>query len=64
MSALRTILSAIAESMAPDGTMVKMRFRVTLDMLTTLAVTVLAIGLGIGYQVLGRRGARGSSRTD
>jgi hypothetical protein len=32
--------------------------RITLDMLVTLAVTVLAIGLTIGYQVLGRRFSR------
>jgi hypothetical protein len=54
MNALRTILSALGESMAPDGTMAKMRVRTTLDMLLTLAVTVLAVALTVGYQVFGR----------
>lgn len=54
MSALRTILSALAEGMTPDGTMVRMRFRTTLDMLVTLVVAALAVVLAIGYQVVGR----------
>jgi hypothetical protein len=54
MSALRTILSAFAESMTPSGTMVRMRFRTTLDMLVTLVVAALAVVLVIGYQVVGR----------
>jgi hypothetical protein len=54
MNALRTILSALGESMAPDGTMAKMRVRTTLDMLLTLAVTLLAVALTVGYQVFGR----------
>jgi len=53
MSALRTVFSALADSMTPDGTMARMRFRTTLDMLVTLVVTVLAIVLAIGYQVIG-----------
>jgi hypothetical protein len=54
MSAPRTILSAVTEAMTPDGTMAKMRFRTTLDMLVTLVVAALAVVLVIGYQVLGR----------
>jgi hypothetical protein len=54
MNALRTILSALGESIAPDGTMAKMRVRTTLDMLLTLAVTLLAVALTVGYQVFGR----------
>jgi len=63
MSALRTIFSAMADSMTPDGTMVRMRFRTTLDMLLTLVVTVLAVGLAVGYQVASRW-ARRSGASD
>ena len=58
MRALQTILAAVADAMTPDATLVRMRFRATLDMLLTLAVTVLAVALAIGYQVLGRIGRR------
>ena len=54
MTVLKAILAALGETMAPDGTMVKIRLRVTLDMLVTLMVTVLAVVLAVGYQVLGR----------
>jgi len=54
MRALRTVFSAVADSMTPDGTMARMRFRTTLDMLVTLVVTVLAVVLAVGYQVVGR----------
>lgn len=54
MNALRTVLSALGESMAPDGTMTKMRMRTTLDLLLTFAITVLAVALTVGYQVFGR----------
>ena len=63
MSALRTIFSAMADSMTPDGTMARMRFRTTLDMLVTLVVTVLAVGLAVGYQVA-TRWARRSGASD
>jgi hypothetical protein len=53
MSALRTVFSALAESMTPDGTMARMRFRTTVDMVVTLIVTVLAVVLAVGYQVIG-----------
>ncbi len=61
MSALRTIISAVADSMAPDGTLVRMRFRTTLDTLVTLAVAVLAVGLAVGYQLVGRWARRSGS---
>ncbi len=48
----------IADSIVPDGTITKTRARVTLDMLVTVAITILAIVLAIGYQALGRWGAR------
>jgi hypothetical protein len=54
MTALRTIVSAVLEAMAPDGTMTRMRFRTSLDMLLTLGITVLAMVLALGYQVVGR----------
>lgn len=54
MSALRTILSAVIESMTPGGPLMRMRFRTTLDMLVTLSVAVLAVVLTVGYQVVGR----------
>lgn len=44
--------------MTPDGTMVKNRARIRVDMLLTLAITILAIVLAVGYQVLGRLGPR------
>ena len=63
MSALRTIISAVAESMTPDGTLARIRLRTTLDVLVTLALAVLAIGLAVGYQLVGRWARRsGSSR--
>jgi hypothetical protein len=54
MHALRTVLSAVIESMTPGGPVTRMRWRTTLDMLVTLVVTVLAVVLTIGYQVVGR----------
>ena len=61
MSALRTIFSAVAEPMMPDTTMARMRFRTTLDVLLTLGVTALAVGLAVGYQVIGRWARRSGS---
>lgn len=63
MSALRAVLSAVVESMTPDATLTRMRFRTTLDMLVTLVVAVLAVVLTIGYQVVGRW-ARRADRLD
>ena len=54
MSALRTVFSALADSMTPDGTMTRMRLRTSIDMLVTLVVTVLAVVLAVGYQLIGR----------
>jgi hypothetical protein len=63
MSALRTIFSAMADSMTPDGMIARMRFRTTLDMLVTLVVTALAVALAVGYQAVGRW-ARRSGASD
>jgi hypothetical protein len=54
MRAARSALSAIAESLIPDGTLVRVRTRASLDTLTTLGVTLAAVVLAVGYQVLGR----------
>jgi hypothetical protein len=58
MSALRSILSGVGDAFTPDGTLIRVNLRITLDMLVTLAITLLAIGLTIGYQLLGRRVSR------
>lgn len=58
MSPVKHVAGAIAESMTPDATLLRVRFRISLDMLLTLALTIIAIGLAIGYQVMGRWGAR------
>lgn len=54
MTALRTLLSAFTETMAPDGRLVRLRFRATLDLLLTAGITILAVALAVGFQVLGR----------
>ena len=54
MTALRTLLMAISDAMAPDGRFLRMRFRTRLDMLVTAFVTLLAVVLAVGYQVIGR----------
>ena len=54
MTALRTILAALSEIFAPDGMILRMRFRTTLDMVVTTAITLLAVLLAVGYQVIGR----------
>jgi hypothetical protein len=38
----------------PLGSLWRLRARVTLDLLTTLAVTIVAIALAAGYQIVGR----------
>lgn len=58
MSAIIAIVGAIAETLTPDGTMVKVRARMTVDMLVTLLTALLAVVLVVGYQVLGRWGHR------
>ncbi len=58
MKVLRAILSGIGDAMTPDGTMVKNRMRIRLDTLLSLAATVVALALTVGYQVLSRWGYR------
>ena len=54
MSALRSLISAFADAMTPDGMILRMRFRTSIDLLVTTAITVLAVVLAVGYQVIGR----------
>lgn len=54
MTALRSLFSAITDGMTPDGMIIRMRFRTTLDMLLTTAITILAVVLAVGYPVIGR----------
>jgi hypothetical protein len=61
MRAFRTIIAAVADSMAPDGTLMRLRLRTTFDNLVTLLVAVLAIGLAVGYQLVGRWARRSDS---
>lgn len=58
MSAFRGVLMGIADSLTPDGTMTRNRARVTLDMVLTIVIALMAVALAIGYQVLGRWGPR------
>lgn len=58
MSALRGVLLGVRDSLVPDGTITRNRARVTLDMLLTLGIAILAIVLVVGYQALGRWGPR------
>ena len=59
MNAIGSLISAVFESFTPDGTMARMRFRATLDMVLTLGITLLAVALTVGYQVFGRWARRG-----
>lgn len=44
--------------MTPDPMMTRNRMSITLDRLVFIGVVLLAIGLAIGYQLLGRLGPR------
>ena len=52
MSFFKQLLGDFAGHVAPGGTLDRVRFRVGLNMLRNNAITVLAIALAIGYQVL------------
>jgi|GEM_PF-4651363 len=64
MSALRSILSPIVNGMSPDGTIMRIRLRTTLDMVLTMGITVFAVALTIGYHVSGRRGRNSAPEID
>ena len=52
MRALRSIVAGFGDLMTPDGTLLRVRFRARLDLFLTLVITLMAIGLSLGYQVL------------
>ena len=52
MSALRAILLGLGEAMAPDSTLMRVRFRAQRDQVITLLLATIAFGLAFGYQVL------------
>ena len=56
MPALRSIAGILGDAFLPDETVVRHRARITFDRLLTLFVTLLAVGLAVGYQVLSRWG--------
>jgi hypothetical protein len=58
MSALRGVIAGVGDSITPDPTITKNRLSITLDRLVFIGVTLLAIGLVVGYQLLGRLGPR------
>jgi hypothetical protein len=58
MSPIKRVIGGVAGAAAPDDTMVRVRFRTSLDALLTLAIAMLAIVLAVGYQVLSRWGDR------
>ena len=58
MSTIFAIVGAVVETLAPDGTMAKVRARTIMDILITLLAALLAVVLIVGYQVLGRWGHR------
>ena len=58
MGILSAIAARIGGVLVPDGTVMRNQAKNTADRLVILGVTLLAIGLAIGYQVLGRWGHR------
>jgi hypothetical protein len=52
MGALRSIMAGFGDLMTPDSTLLRVRFRARLDLFLTLVISLMAIGLGVGYQVL------------
>jgi len=52
MRALRAILIDLGEAMAPDSTLLRVRFRAQRDQVITLLLATVAFGLALGYQVL------------
>ena len=54
MSIIRAAVVEAAEAAAPRGDYLRVRFRISLDMILTFGIAILAIGLIVGYQVLSR----------
>ncbi|HSM32921.1 MAG TPA: hypothetical protein VK987_02425 [Anaerolineae bacterium] len=51
-NALRATLLSLGEALAPDSTLLRIRFRARIDLLLTLLFATMALVLSIGYQVL------------
>ncbi|MFV2063793.1 MAG: hypothetical protein ACC726_09820 [Chloroflexota bacterium] len=62
MSTVRTAVVTTAAAAAPRGALIRLRWKISLDMLVTLLVTILAVGLIVGYQVLSRIGPGRTAR--
>jgi len=58
MPSVREVLGTMTEALTPGGAILRLRFRVSLDMLLTAAITLMAVGLAVTYQVLLRLGPR------
>jgi hypothetical protein len=46
------LLLGLGEAMAPDGSLMRVRLRAQLDVLITLLLAIIAVGLAIAYQAL------------
>jgi hypothetical protein len=57
MSRIRALASASRGTLSPRSAAFRVQVRLSLDLLLTLAVVVVAISLVVGYQVVRRRGA-------
>jgi hypothetical protein len=52
MKALRAMLLSAGETLAPDSTLLRIHLRARIDLLLTLLVAMMALGLSLGYQLL------------
>jgi transcriptional regulator GlxA family with amidase domain len=52
MRAPRSILAGFGDLMTPDSTLLRVRFRARLDLFLTLVISLVAVGLGVGYQIM------------
>jgi hypothetical protein len=58
MRRLRRLGMVFARAQAPLGRVLRLRIKLTVDNLITLAVTVVAVVTATGYQVIRWRGGR------
>jgi hypothetical protein len=61
MQVLKRELVSAGRDAAPRGRIMRLQMRASLDALTTLAVTALAVAMAVGYQVFRRRAAGSSA---
>ncbi len=54
MRILRAAVVETAGATAPRGAYLRLRFRTSLDIILTVGIAILALGLIVGYQVLSR----------